>query len=444
MKCCKNCGRRLSGREKYCPQCGNGITGKRINISVRARLLGVCVCLLLLAVFSISNFVLKMSTRPIESQAEFGEVFNEKAVAEEEKDETSAIAGAAAGVLKKDAGADDGDKENEAIPGFETEVFTGNVKYLLNTEDGMITLGAYKEIVLVRTPVFVSDSELNQAVQEDLSANAKIIWADRPARQGDIVNIDYTGSMGGRTFDGGTAEDCDLTIGSGQFISGFEDGLVGRKKGDRVTLNLAFPAEYPNSDFAGKAVVFDVIVNAVSEKQIPELDDAFVRTYTSFRTVSEYKADKKGKVLQRKKEQSDQTLINDAYNSILNASKVEPRQEAVDARFRNILDTYVNQATAYGMDLKTFANSVSRMSEEDFKGTLKNQALETIKQRLVINAIAETEGIVVTDEERRETADKMGYESAEKMIEASGQSAVDEYILSKKVMDFVVSHAMIR
>ncbi|WP_313183357.1 trigger factor [Lacrimispora sp.] len=318
------------------------------------------------------------------------------------------------------------------------------VEDLTGVDNGTVTLGDYKGIEVTKDPVEVTDDEVNQAVQNDLSVSAKDVEVDRAVQKDDVVNIDYVGTKDGVAFDGGTAQGYDLTIGSGQFIEGFEDGLVGAKKGDKVSLNLTFPEGYQNADLAGKAVVFDVTVNTVKEKQVPELNDAFVQETTSFKTVDEYKEDKKQTLLQNKNDEADQKVKSDIYTAILNGSKVEPKQEAVDANFNNMIARYTNQAAAYGMDFKTFVGAFTGMGEEDFKNVIKTQAEATVEQRLIVNAIAEKEGITIADEDRKEVAEQMGYESAEKMIETAGQFDVDDYIMNNKVMDFLTENAVIK
>lgn len=315
---------------------------------------------------------------------------------------------------------------------------------LTGVDNGTITLGEYKGIEVTKDPVEVTEEEVNTAIQNELEAGAKYTETDRAVQTGDQVNIDYVGTKDGVAFDGGTAQGYDLSIGSGQFIKGFEEGLIGAKKGDKVTLNLTFPENYQNADLAGQAVVFEVTVNAVKEKQVPELNDAYVQESSDFKTVDEYKEDKKQSLLKDKNDQAEQKVKSDIYNAILNASTVEPKQDAIDANFNNVVANYTNQASSYGMDLGTFAGAFAGMAEADFKEVLKTQAEAIVEQRLVVTAIAEKEGIVITDEDRKKIADEMGYESVENMIETAGQFNVDDYIMNNKVMDFLTENAVIR
>lgn len=341
-------------------------------------------------------------------------------------------------------------KDVKEITGAEAEATESSaqetvaVKDLTDIDNGKVTLGKYKGIEVTKEKVEVTDEEIKQAIDSDLSANTKKVDVDRAVQDGDVVNIDYVGTKDGVAFEGGTAKGTDLTIGSNQFIDGFEDGLIGAKKGDKVSLNLTFPEQYQNADLAGKPVVFEVTVNAVQEKQIPELNDAFVQENTSFKTVDEYKEDKKQTLLASKNEQAEQKVKNDIYTAIADASKVEPNQEAIDANFDNMIAKYTNQAATYGMDFATFVGAFTGMKEEDFKAAAKAQAEEAVKQRLVVYAIAEKENITVSDDDRKKVAEDLGYESAEKLLETESKFDVDDYIINNKVMDFLTANAVIK
>ncbi|WP_349672448.1 trigger factor [Lacrimispora sp.] len=314
---------------------------------------------------------------------------------------------------------------------------------LSKVDNGTITLGNYKGIEVKRDTVEVTDEEVQQAIQSDLAAHEKDVDVDRAVQSGDVVNIDFVGKKDGTAFDGGTAQGYDLTIGANQFIPGFEEGIIGAKKGDKLSLDLTFPQEYNNADLAGKPVVFEVTVNTIKEKQTPELNDAFVQENTKFKTVDEYKEDKKTTLLQNKNDQADQTVKSEIYDAVLANSTVEANQEAIDANVENVVARYTNQAAAYGMDFASFITAFTGMKEEDFRNTVETQAEGIVKQRLVLNAIAEKEGITVSDDDRTDVAQKMGYESVDSMIQAAGQYEVDDYIISNKVLDFLKENAKI-
>ena len=167
-----------------------------------------------------------------------------------------------------------------------------------------MTLGDYKGIEVTKTPVEVSDEEVDAAILSERESHTTYDDVDRAVQDTDKVNIDYVGTKDGVAFDGGTAQGQELVIGSNQFIDGFESGLIGAKKGDEVTLDLTFPESYGNADLAGQAVVFKVTVNNVQEKNMPELDEAFVQEVSEFKTVDEYKESKKQSLLEQKEGQA--------------------------------------------------------------------------------------------------------------------------------------------
>lgn len=315
---------------------------------------------------------------------------------------------------------------------------------LTNIDNGKVTLGEYKGIEVKKDAVEVTDEELQQAIDQDLAAHEKKVDVDREVKDGDVVNIDYAGTKDGVAFDGGTAKGYDLTIGSNQFIEGFESGLIGAKKGDKVSLNVTFPENYQNKDLAGKPVVFEVTVNSVQEKQVPELNDAYVQENTKSKTVDEYKEETKQTLLKSKNDAAEQKVKNDIYTAISANCKVEPEQKAIDANYDNLIARYTNQAAAYGMDFTTFITAFTGMKEEDFKTAAKTQAEEIVKQRLIVNAIAEKEKLAVTDDDRKEVATELGYENAEELIKAEGQFEVDDYVMNNKVMEYLMQNAVIK
>ena len=158
-----------------------------------------------------------------------------------------------------------------------------------NVNLGSATVSEYRGVKINVAAPEVTDDEVDQKIQTNLKQNPNEVEVDRAAQDGDIVNIDYKGTKDGEAFDGGTAEGQDLTLGSGSMIDGFEDGLVGAKKGETKTLDLTFPENYREESLAGQAVVFEVTVNAVKEKQDAVLDDAFVQRTSDYQTVDEYK-----------------------------------------------------------------------------------------------------------------------------------------------------------
>ena len=312
---------------------------------------------------------------------------------------------------------------------------------LSGIDNGTVTLGDYKGIEVTKTPVEVSDEEVDAAILSERESHTTYDDVDRAVQDTDKVNIDYVGTKDGVAFDGGTAQGQELVIGSNQFIDGFESGLIGAKKGDEVTLDLTFPESYGNADL----VVFKVTVNNVQEKNMPELDEAFVQEVSEFKTVDEYKESKKQSLLEQKEGQAQAAVENDILKAVVENCQIETTQEAVDANFNNYLINYTNQAAMYGIDLNTFTSAFYGVDEETFKENyVKNIAKSAVEQRLVFHAIADQEGITVSDEDRDNLATEMGYESKDQMIESAGAYNVDDYLISTKTMKFLVDNAVIK
>ncbi|MEG1575595.1 MAG: trigger factor, partial [Clostridium sp.] len=184
--------------------------------------------------------------------------------------------------------------------------------------EGSIKLGDYKKIPVNVMKVEVTDEEVDAQIQRILDSNPSYMDVDRAAKDGDTVNIDYKGLLDGKAFDGGTAEGSDLVLGSNSFIDGFESGLVGTKKGDKKDLKLTFPAEYQNTDLAGKEVVFQVTVNAVKEKTMPVLNDEFVlKVSPEDKNVATFKQSQKDSIMEQKKYQMESQRNFDILDAII-------------------------------------------------------------------------------------------------------------------------------
>lgn len=329
-------------------------------------------------------------------------------------------------------------EESAAVPE------TMEMKDLSGIDNGTITLGEYKGIEVTKQVVEVSDEEVEAAVMQDRESRTEYVDVDRAVQNTDKVNIDYVGTKDDVAFEGGTAQAQDLVIGSNSYIDGFESGLIGAKKGDEVTLNLTFPENYGQPDLAGQAVVFKVTVNNVQEEKMPELDDAFVQEISEYKTVDEYKAGTKEALLEEKESMAQEQLDSDLVKAVVENSQIEANQEAIDANYDNMLAQYTNQAANYGIDLNTLAYVFFGTDEESFKEQMKTVAKASVEQRLAFNAIAEKEGITVSDEDREKLAGEFGYASKDEMVEAVGAYNVDDYLISTKTVDFIKENAVIK
>ncbi len=344
----------------------------------------------------------------------------------------AALAAVAAGCAKKAQ-----DDTTAASTEAETEEYVA---------ESSVTLGEYKGISVTVSEATVTDEEVQNQIQQVLNSKAEYREVDRAAQTGDQVNIDYKGLLDGEAFDGGTAEGYDLILGSGSFIDGFEDGLVGAVKGEKRDLNLTFPEEYPNNpDLAGKAVVFEVTVNEVKERTVPELTDEFVATVSpDDGTVEKYRESTRENLLEQKQLAIDNQRDTDILNKVVDNADIVCSTASIDEAYDTQLKAYTNMLSAYGVDLATYASLIGK-DEDSFKQEIREEAKEMAKQSLVLDEIAKEENITVNDEDKEALAKLYGYDSLDAMLQNDNitQEMVDETALMKKTLDFLVENANI-
>lgn len=312
------------------------------------------------------------------------------------------------------------------------------------TDKGEVTkLGQYKGVEVTKQDTTVTEADLDQRIASILKANPEVTEiTDRPAQKGDTVNIDYVGMKDGEAFDGGTAEGYDLELGSGVFIDGFEDGLIGANTGEERSLNLTFPEDYTNADLAGQAVVFDVTVNKIEEKKDAVLDDVFVQRVSDFSTVDEFKADTM-ETLQKEKEQSAaQQVEDDAFAAAMDNSEYSLNEAAVEQQYNNQVSYYENMFSSYGFTMESYAEMMGQ-TEDEFKATLHTAAENAIKQQLLIAAVAEKEGFTVDDADRESLAERYGTD-VKTLQDTYGADMVDETAMIYKVVEFIGKNAVVK
>lgn len=317
--------------------------------------------------------------------------------------------------------------------------------------DKYVTLGEYKGLEVARTTPSVTQEEVEAAIESSLEqyAQPEEVTDRTDVKDGDIVNIDYEGKMDGVAFDGGTATGFDLTIGSGSFIEGFEAGLVGKKVGETVTLDLNFPEVYTNNpDMSGKAVEFTVKINSIKKK--PVLDDAFVKTVsTESKTVAEYKKEVEKNLLSSKEDTAEREMSDQLWQlAFENATVSEDLPKDLIQQKIDMMNANAKQyAEAYGMEFTDFLTNFMGMTEDQFKEQTDTYAQDAAKQTLVLEAIAKAENLNLSAEELADAVTEYtklyGYDSEEKFKEENDMIAFEEYILRAKVQKFLQENAVI-
>ena len=257
-----------------------------------------------------------------------------------------------------------------------------------------------------------------------------------------MVNIDYVGMLDGEAFDGGTAQGQDLTLGSGTYIDGFEEGLIGAVKGQELSLELTFPDPYYNNpDLAGKDVVFDVTVNRVEETAAAELNDAFVQRVSDFETVDEWKADLKAQMEEEKTQNADLQIENTVLGMALEGCTFSGIEDSVDQVYNQSKTQMDNMLSMQGMTLEDYLSAVG-MTEEDYESYLKENAENNVKMELMLRKIAEVENLEINDEAKQTVAELNGMENFDALAEAAGQEEAERFARNWTAIDFVKSNAV--
>lgn len=310
--------------------------------------------------------------------------------------------------------------------------------------DKYITIGQYKGLSLEKVVETITDAEVEGSISQDLAMTKEEV-KDGVVEEGDTVVVNYVGTENGKEFNGGSAENQEITIGSGGYIPGFEDGILGMKKGETKDVPLTFPEDYIEPSMAGKDVVFKITLQ--SFKRAPELNDDWVAKNTDFKTVEEYKEDKK-KFLQKSAEQmAENILYQNAWNQVYEASEVkeypEKDVEEAYAEFETQIKSYAKQG---GMELEDYLES-QQVSKEAFETQCQEYAEARVKQNLILQGIMDAEGMTLEDKESLAVQDELiqnyGVKDLAALVDTYGQASVDTTIGLIRVERFIAENANI-
>ena len=292
-----------------------------------------------------------------------------------------------------------------------------------------VTLGEYKGLEVPKSETEVTDEEIEAELKKEQEKNSRTITVeDRGAENGDIATIDFEGFVDGTAFEGGKGTDYPLTLGSGSFIPGFEDQLVGAKAGDYVEVNVTFPEEYQSKDLAGKAAVFQCDVKKVETKELPELDDDFAQDVSEFDTLAEYKEDIKKNLTERKEKEARTAKENAAVDKAIENAQMEIPDAMIETQISQMLDDFSRRMQAQGLTMEQYMQFTG-LTADKMREEMKPQALKRIQTRLVLEKIAETENIQPSEEEVNEEISKMAemYKmEADKLKELLGDRELEQ------------------
>lgn len=316
-----------------------------------------------------------------------------------------------------------------------------------------VTLGEYKGIEVTQPEPEVTDEYVDSYIEYLRSQRAVTVdVTDRTTvQEGDTVNIDYTGYRDGVAFEGGAAQGDSLTIGSGRFIDGFEDGLIGTSVGETVTLELTFPDNYTNAELAGAAVTFDVTVNSISISETPELTDELVQEFgiAECSTVEELRTYVYDAFYEEAVSMYEDAIASDITQAVMANSIFSEPPEKMVKRYQDVLlESMTAQASSYGVNLDTFMMNYYGMDTESYMAVFQEDAVTMAQQYIMFQAIADAEGLNPTKDEiaqkMEEEALEFGYESVDAFKEEVGEEVFYEYLISETAMDFLKENAVIK
>ncbi|MCB5714032.1 trigger factor [Lactonifactor longoviformis] len=270
-----------------------------------------------------------------------------------------------------------------------------------------VTLGDYKGLEVEKADLEVKEEEIEAELKKEQENNSRTIDVDdRTVENGDITTIDFDGSVDGVPFEGGKGEDYPLTIGSGAFIPGFEEQLVGAELGKEMEVNVTFPEDYHAEELKGKAAVFKCTVKSIKVKELPELDDEFAKDVSEFDTLEEYKNDIKAKLAVQKEEAAKRAKEDAVVDKAIENASMEIPEPMVQNQIRNMVDDFARRIQSQGLSIEQYFQFTG-LDAEKLQEQMRPQALKRIQSRLVLEKIAEVEDIQIADEKLDEEIQKM-------------------------------------
>ncbi|MCR4748410.1 MAG: trigger factor [Lachnospiraceae bacterium] len=311
-----------------------------------------------------------------------------------------------------------------------------------------VTLGQYKGVEVDKVSTEVTEEEVNAAIDKERENNARSISVtDRPVQDKDDTIIDFDGYVDGVAFAGGKGENYPLTIGSGAFIPGFEEQLIGKNIGEECDVNVTFPEDYHAEDLAGKAAVFKCVVKEIKQKELPELDDEFASEVSEFDTLAEYKEDLKKKLTETKVKNAADAKEEAVVDAVIANAQMEIPDAMLETQQRQMIEEFAQNIQQQGLSFEQYLQFTG-MSTDKFMEQVKPQAEKRIKSRLVLEAIVKAENIVPTDEdydaEIKEMAAmyKMEADKVKEMMGEEGKKQMMTDIAVKKAAKLTVESAV--
>ena len=314
------------------------------------------------------------------------------------------------------------------------------------TTNPEVKIDGYKGIKATKDVKRATAADVNAEIEKVRERNSREIEVtDRAAKKDDIVNIDFDGSIDGKAFEGGKAEGHNLKIGSGAFIPGFEDQIIGHAIGDEFDVTVTFPEDYHATELAGKPAVFKVKVNGIKITELPALDDEFAKDVSEFDTFDEYKADVKAKINERNEKAADAQVDEQLTDAVIDLLEAEIPEVMYTAETENFVRDYDNRLRMQGLDLNTYFKYTGQTLDM-LRQQMRPQAEKQVKMRLALEAIAKLEALTASDEEIEEEIGKIAQAyniEADQVKNSIAKEDIAADIVVKKAFDFVKANASI-
>lgn len=322
---------------------------------------------------------------------------------------------------------------------------TGVVAKITVTVQPEIHIAGYQGIEVVKEPTEPTAAEVDAEVDRIRQRNSRVVTVeDRAAENGDIVVIDFDGYTDGKQFDGGKAENFDLTLGSGQFIPGFEEQVAGHNAGDEFDVNVTFPEDYHAEELKGKEAVFKIKLHEIKHRELPEVDDEFAKDVSEFDTMEEYRKDLENTVRQRKERAAESSTEQQIIKAVIDKVEGEIPDMMVEREIDEIINSFDMQLRDQGMNLENYLK-YTQGTVDGLREQYKERAGQQVKVRLGLAKIAELEKLEVTEEETeaefQKLADAYGMplENVKAVVRAKD---IAKDVANQKAMDFVKEHAV--
>lgn len=314
-----------------------------------------------------------------------------------------------------------------------------------------VELGQYKGIEIEKEKVEVSEQDVNESIERVLKQNAELeVVEDKPLEKGNTAVFDFEGSVDGVLFDGGKAENYSLEIGSGQFIPGFEDQMIGMNVNEEKVLKVKFPEQYQEASLAGKAADFKVVLHEIKKKVMPELTDEFVKEELEIKdveTVDQYREYIKEKILNEKNEASENKFVDELFSKVVANAKFETPEGLVNEEVERQMKQVEKQAKMYGLTVEQLLQFSGVASVDQYKELMKPGATMSVNQRIVFLAIASEEKIKISAKDYENEIKLIAEESKITAQEAEKQyskEAITPYLQLQKVMELIKSSAIVK